>query len=86
MYCYEQDDEIIVVDSGVMFPDTELLLGVDYVIPDYTHLIKNRDKIKALIITHGHEDHIGGMPFLLTVCPIEKIYAPRFAKALIEKN
>lgn len=85
MYCYEQDDEIIVVDSGVMFPDTELL-GVDYVIPDYTHLIKNRDKIKALIITHGHEDHIGGMPFLLTVCPIEKIYAPRFAKALIEKK
>lgn len=85
MYCYEQDDEIIIVDSGVMFPDVELL-GVDYVIPDYTHLLKNKDKIKALIITHGHEDHIGGMPFLLTVCPIKKIYAPRFAKALIEKK
>ncbi|MDY6062722.1 MAG: ribonuclease J [Erysipelotrichaceae bacterium] len=85
MYCYEHDDEIIIVDSGVMFPDAELL-GIDYVIPDYTHLIKNRSKIKALIITHGHEDHIGGIPFLLTACPIEKIYAPRFAKALIEKK
>lgn len=85
MYCYEQDDEIIVIDSGVMFPDNDLL-GIDYVIPDYTHLIKNKDKIQALIITHGHEDHIGGIAFLLTVCPIKKIYAPRFAKALIEKK
>ena len=85
MYCFEHDDEIIVVDAGVKFPDDELL-GVDYVIPDYTHLIKNKDKIKALIITHGHEDHIGGIPFFLLACPVEKIYAPRFAKALIEKK
>ena len=85
MYCFEHDDEIIVVDAGVKFPDDELL-GVDYVIPDYTHLIKNKDKIKALIITHGHEDHIGGIPFFLLSCPVKKIYAPRFAKALIEKK
>ena len=85
MYCYEHDDEIIIVDAGVKFPDDDLL-GIDYVIPDYSHLIKNRDKIKALIITHGHEDHIGGIPFLLLTCPIDKIYAPRFAKALIEKK
>ena len=85
MYCFEHDDEIIVVDAGVKFPDDELL-GVDYVIPDYTHLIKNKDKVKALIITHGHEDHIGGIPFLLIACPVEKIYAPKFAKALIEKK
>ncbi|MDO4500022.1 MAG: ribonuclease J [Erysipelotrichaceae bacterium] len=85
MYCFEQDDEIIIVDSGVKFPDDELL-GVEYVIPDYTHLIKNQEKIKALIITHGHEDHIGGIPFLLMACKIENIYAPRFAKALIEKK
>lgn len=85
MYCFEQDDEIIIVDAGVKFPDDDLL-GVDYVIPDYTHLIKNQHKIKALIITHGHEDHIGGIPFLLMACPIKKIYAPRFAKALIEKK
>ena len=85
MYCYEHDDEIIIVDAGVKFPDDELL-GVDYVIPDYTHLIKNKDKIQALIITHGHEDHIGGIPFFLLSCPVKKIYAPRFAKALIEKK
>lgn len=85
MYCFEHDDEIIVVDAGVKFPDDELL-GVDYVIPDYTHLIKNKDKVKVLIITHGHEDHIGGIPFFLIACPVQKIYAPRFAKALIEKK
>ena len=85
MYCFEHDNEIIIVDAGIKFPDDELL-GVDYVIPDYTHLIKNKDKIKALIITHGHEDHIGGIPFFLMSCPIKKIYAPRFAKALIEKK
>ena len=85
MYCFEHDDEIIIVDAGIKFPDEELL-GVEYVIPDYTHLIKNKDRIKALIITHGHEDHIGGIPFLLMSCSIKNIYAPRFAKALIEKK
>ena len=85
MYCFEHDDEIIIVDAGVKFPDDDLL-GVEYVIPDFTHLIKNKEKIKALIITHGHEDHIGGIPFLLMSCPIKNIYAPRFAKALIEKK
>lgn len=85
MYCFQQDDEILIVDAGVKFPDDDLL-GVEYVIPDFTHLIKNQDKIKGLIITHGHEDHIGGIPFLLMACKINKIYAPRFAKSLIEKK
>lgn len=85
MYCYEHRDEIIIIDAGVRFP-SEDLLGVDYVIPDYTYLIKNQAKIKALIITHGHEDHIGGIPFLLQSIRFDKIYAPRFACSLIQKK
>lgn len=85
MYCFEHDDEIIIIDCGVLFPEDDLL-GVDYVIPDYTYLQKNHAKIKALIITHGHEDHIGGIPFFLQSVHLKEIYAPRFAKALIEKK
>lgn len=85
MYVFEHEDEIVIVDAGVMFPE-ENLLGVDYVIPDYTHLFKKQKKIKALIITHGHEDHIGGIPFLLQKIHIPVIYAPRFAKALINRK
>ncbi|MDD2591462.1 MAG: ribonuclease J [Erysipelotrichaceae bacterium] len=85
MYCIEHEDNIIIIDAGVKFPE-ENLLGVDYVIPDYSHLIRNEKKIKALIITHGHEDHIGGIPFLLQSVKIPKIYAPRFARSLIMKK
>ncbi len=85
MYCIEHNDEIIIIDCGVLFPEDELL-GIDYVIPDYTYLIRNQSKIKALIITHGHEDHIGGIPFFLRSVHLRQIYAPRFAKALIEKK
>lgn len=85
MYCVEHDDEIIIIDCGVLFPEDELL-GIDYVIPDYSYLVRNQSKIKALIITHGHEDHIGGIPFFLRSVHLRQIYAPRFAKALIEKK
>lgn len=85
MYCIMHKDEIIIVDSGVMFPEEDLL-GIDYVIPDYTFLKENADKIKALLITHGHEDHIGGIPFLLQTVTIPRIYAPAQAKALIDKK
>lgn len=85
MYVVMHNSEIIIVDSGVMFPDDELL-GIDYVIPDYTFLKENENKIKALVITHGHEDHIGSIPFLLQTVDIPKIYAPNNAKELIDKK
>ena len=83
MYVIEHDDEIIVIDAGVMFPKDELL-GIDYVLADYTYLINNKSKIKALFITHGHEDHIGGIPFLLNDVDIPVIYASNVAAALIK--
>ena len=85
MYCIQHGDSIVVIDSGVMFGD-EYLPGVDYVLPDYSYLIENRDKVKALLITHGHEDHIGGIPFLLKSLNIPCIYAPRLAAAFIRNK
>ena len=84
-YAIESANSIILLDAGVRFPEEDLI-GVDYVIPDYTHLKNNRNKIKALFITHGHEDHIGGIPFLIQTVHIPIIYAPPFAVALIKRK
>ena len=85
MYCIENDKTIIIIDAGVKFPGIEFP-GINYIVPDFTHLKNNRNKIKALFITHGHEDHIGGIPFLLQNIHIPVIYAPRLAAALIKNR
>ena len=85
MYVITHNSEIIIIDAGVMFPEDELL-GVDYVIQDVTYLKQNENKIKGLFITHGHEDHIGGISFLLQSVNIPTIYAPKMAVSLISKK
>ncbi|MBR1679567.1 MAG: ribonuclease J [Bacilli bacterium] len=85
MYVIHHDDELLVIDAGVMFPEDDLM-GVDYVIQDVTYLKEHEENIKALIITHGHEDHIGGITFLLQNVHIPIIYAPRIAVSLIKNK
>ena len=85
MYCVMHKDEIVISDAGNLFPEGDLP-GIDYIIPDFTFLKENESKIKGLFITHGHEDHIGAIPFLLQVVDIPNIYAPNQAVGLIRRK
>jgi len=76
------EDDIIVIDAGLMFPETELL-GVDIVVPDITYLIENKKHVRAIVLTHGHEDHIGGLPWILSELKVP-VYATEFTLAYVE--
>lgn len=77
-------DDILVIDAGMMFPDAELL-GIDIVVPDFGYLVENREHVRAVILTHGHEDHIGGIPFLLSLMNLP-VYGTALTLALVERR
>ncbi|HUU80656.1 MAG TPA: ribonuclease J, partial [Acidobacteriota bacterium] len=84
MMVLEHGKDILVVDAGLMFPD-EYMPGVDFVIPDFQYLKEKRDIVKAIILTHGHEDHIGALPYLLSELSIP-VFGTRFSLALVREK
>ena len=82
MYVFEYGDEIVVIDCGLMFPEEEMF-GIDLVVPDVTYLRNRADKVKAFLITHAHEDHVGGLPYVLPYFPGVPIYASTLARGLL---
>ena len=82
MICIEYGRNILIIDAGIMFPESDML-GIDYIIPDWQYLRPKRDNIRAVVITHGHEDHIGGLSHFLTEFNVP-VYATRLTQGLIE--
>src|SRR5437868_15478305 len=84
MMAFRSNGAIIVVDAGVMFPDEELL-GVDIIVPDITYLLENKSEVRAIFLTHGHEDHIGALPFVLPYLNVP-VYGSSFTMALVKNK
>ncbi len=84
MMLFEMDDEMIIIDSGVKFPEDDLL-GIDLVIPDFTYVMENKDKVKAIVLTHGHLDHIGALPYLLKELDVP-VYGTKLTLGLLQGN
>src|SRR5438132_12405690 len=84
MMAFRCNGTIIVVDAGIMFPDEELL-GVDIIVPDISYLLENKSEVKAIFLTHGHEDHIGALPFVLPYLNVP-VYGSSFTMALVKNK
>ena len=82
MYVFEYGDDIVVIDCGLMFPDEEMF-GIDLVIPDITYLKERRGNVRAFLITHAHEDHVGALPYILPEFPGVPVYASTLARGLL---